>query len=194
MTCIERLQHDDIKSSQVRRTGAHPILMCGGTCKMRTDNIFCTVSIVFVASLADNDPLLPTGVANTHAHFKAYVSARRGGKHADTQRVCVPGMMLTCTDVSLLLARAMWKSPIPQAMTAMQQQQINWDISEDAGQSDCKSPSPLSICTRANVQDVKLEWTCCAKTRKARPHRTSRPSSWSLSGVRLSSKSCCLLT
>ena len=67
--------------------------------------------------------------------------------------------MLTCTDVSLLLARAMWKSPIPQAMTAMQQQKINWDMAEDAGQSDCKSPSPPSICTRANVQEVKLEWT-----------------------------------
>ena len=35
----------------------------------------------------------------------------------------------------------MWKSPIPQAMTAKQCQKVNRDKSEDAGQSDCKSPS-----------------------------------------------------
>ena len=37
MTCIERLQHDDLKSSQVRRTGVHPIFMCGRNCKVCTD-------------------------------------------------------------------------------------------------------------------------------------------------------------
>ena len=37
----------------------------------------------------------------------------------------------------------MWKSPIPHAVTAKQWQKINRDLSEDAGQSDCESPSPL---------------------------------------------------
>ena len=30
MTCIERLQYDDLKSSQLRRTGVHPIFMYRG--------------------------------------------------------------------------------------------------------------------------------------------------------------------
>ena len=46
MTCIERLQHDDLKSSQVRRTGIHPILMYGGTCKLCTDNIVFLCSVL----------------------------------------------------------------------------------------------------------------------------------------------------
>ena len=53
--------------------------------------------------------------------------------------------VLTCTDVGLLLARAMWKSPIPQAMTAMQQLLADWDISEDAGKSDCESLVPSVV-------------------------------------------------
>ena len=61
--------------------------------------------------------------------------------------------VLTCTDVGLLLARAMWKSPIPQAMTAMQQLLADRDISEDAGQSDCKSPSPLLSVHRSGFTD-----------------------------------------
>ena len=32
--------NDDKWSSQVRRTGVHPILLCGETCKMCTDNFF----------------------------------------------------------------------------------------------------------------------------------------------------------
>ena len=42
-------------------------------------------------------------------------------------------VVLFCTDVSLLLARAMWKGPVPQAMTAMQQQQVNQDILSGRG-------------------------------------------------------------
>ena len=46
-------------SSQVRRTYVHPILMCGRTCKMCTDNVFCAVSFVLlrVSFTVDNDPL-----------------------------------------------------------------------------------------------------------------------------------------
>ena len=52
--------NDDKWSSQVRRTGVHTILMCGGTWKMCTDSIFlCTVSFVLlqVSFTVDNGPL-----------------------------------------------------------------------------------------------------------------------------------------
>ena len=63
MTCIERLQHDDLKSSQVRRTSAHPFLMCGRNGKMCTDIFFekCPLSFLQVSFTTDNDPLYPTG-------------------------------------------------------------------------------------------------------------------------------------
>ena len=38
---------------------------------------------------------------------------------------------------------------------------------------------------RANVQEVKLEWTCCAPARRARSHRKLRLSNRSFRGVRL---------
>ena len=41
--------NDDKWSSQVRRTGVHPILMCGWTCKMCTDNIFLYSILCLVA-------------------------------------------------------------------------------------------------------------------------------------------------
>ena len=50
---------DDKWSSQVRRTGVHPILMCGETCKMCTDDFFVQdpLSLLQVSFTVDNDPL-----------------------------------------------------------------------------------------------------------------------------------------
>ena len=75
--------------------------------------------------------------------FQACVSARRGGKHAAKPHNQNCFVVFICTDVCLLLARAMWKSPIPQAMTAMQQQQVDQDILRGHGPKVTVSRRPL---------------------------------------------------
>ena len=115
---------DDKWSSQVRRTGVHPILMCGRTCKMCTDNIFfvqyplscCRFRLQSITIHCNR-----RGV-NTHMRILSICERPAGGKHAARPHNQNGSVVFICSDVSLLLARAMWKSPIPQASTAMQQQ------------------------------------------------------------------------
>ena len=69
---------------------------------------------------------------NTCAHFK-HMWAPGWAVNTLQDVTTRIDFVLICTDVSLLLARAMWKSPIPQAMTAMQQQQVDQDILRGRG-------------------------------------------------------------
>ena len=68
------------------------------------------------------------------------LSARRGGKHPQSVRTLD---VLTCTDVSLLLGRAMWKSPNPQATDRKTVAKDQPGHIRGRGPSDCKYPSPL---------------------------------------------------
>ena len=101
--------------------------MCGGTCKKCTDIFFVQypLSLLQVSFTVDNDLL--------QRAFLAYVNDRRDGKHAARHHNQNCFVVLICTDVCLLLARAMRKSPITQAMTAMQLQQVNQDILRGRG-------------------------------------------------------------
>ena len=89
MTCIERFKQEILKSSQVRRTGFHQILMCGWTWKMCTDNnhVFCGSVLCLFCRFRLQLKTRSTVTDGRCKHicaFQANVSARRGGKHADT--------------------------------------------------------------------------------------------------------------
>ena len=105
----------------------------GETCKMCTDFFFVQNPVFLLQVSSMTIHCNRKRCKHVCTRFKACVSAKRCGKHAARLHNQNCFVVLICTDVSLLLARAMWKSPIPQAMTAMQQQQVNQDILRGRG-------------------------------------------------------------
>ena len=76
--------------------------------------------------------------------------------------------------MSLLLARAMWKCPIPQAMTASSGQGITGASRRKTGRRDCKSRTP-SACSfvlhRQRTLTLTCVWLKVCLSRKTSPRR-----------------------
>ena len=94
---------------------------------------------------------------NTFVHLKHMWAP---GGAVNTQQDLTTRIDSLCWSVQtlgLLLARAMWKSPIPQAMTAMQQQQVNQDILR--GCKHNTSNDPFSAVQKCAVNGYREELT-----------------------------------